>query len=72
MTAKEHAAYVVEHGKLPMKKGKEIVLDKVHDHINERGIWIPYDEFHSYVNKMIDRLNRKHPLFNPPEEAACP
>lgn len=66
MTAKEHAAYIDEHGKLPMKKSKEAVLDKVHALINERGIWIPYDEFHSHVSVMIDRLNRKNPLFKPP------
>jgi len=42
------------------------VLDKVHDHINERGIWIPYGEFISHVGVMIDRLNHKHPLFKPP------
>jgi len=41
------------------------VLDKVHEHINERGIWIPYGEFHSHVGVMIDRLNRKNPLFTP-------
>ena len=62
MTAKEHAAYVEAHGKLPMKKDKESVLDKVHAHIVERGIWIPYGEFHSHVSVMIDKLNRKNPL----------
>ena len=72
MTAKEHAAYVEEHGKLPMKKSKEAVLDKVHDHINERGIWIPYGEFKSHVSVMIDRLNRKNPLFKPPTKASKP
>ena len=70
MTAKEHTAYGEEHGKLPMKKKKEIVLDKVHDHINERGIWIPYGEFRSHVRVMIDRLNRKNPLFVPPVKKA--
>ena len=72
MTAKEHAAYVEEHGKLPMKKGKEAVLGKVHDHINERGIWIPYGEFHSHVGVMIDRLNRKNTQFNAPAKEARP
>jgi len=38
ITAKEHAAYIEKHGKLPMKKYKEIVLDKVYEHINERNI----------------------------------
>lgn len=66
MTAKEHTAYIDEHGKLPMKKSKEAVLDKVHEHINERGIWIPYGEFKSHVSVMIDRLNRKNPLFELP------
>ena len=68
MTAHEHAAYVEEHGTLPMKKRKEAVLDKVHNHINERGIWIPYGEFCSHVGVMIDRLNRKNPLFVPPKK----
>ena len=72
MTAKEHAAYIEEHGKLPMKKSKETVLDKVHDHINERDIWIPYGEFHSHVSVMIDRLNRKNPLFIPPTKVSKP
>jgi len=70
VTAEEHVAYVTEHGKLPMKKQKEAVLDAVHDRINERGIWIPYGEFKTNVGKMIDRLNHKHPLFVPPEPKA--
>lgn len=72
MTAKEHTAYIEEHGKLPMKKSKDAVLDKVHDHINERGIWIPYDEFHSHVSVMIDRLNRKNPLYEQPKKKPNP
>jgi len=72
MTAKEHAAYVEEHGKLPMKKNKDAVLDKVHDHINERDIWIPYGEFLSHVSVMIDRLNHKSPLFKPPMKKPKP
>ena len=63
VTAKEHTAYVDEHGKLPMQKKKEAVLDAVHERINERGIWIPYGELKANVSRMIDRLNRKHPLF---------
>jgi len=51
-----------------VKSGKEAVLDKVHDLIVERGIWIPYDEFRSHVGAMIDRLNRKSSLFNKPDE----
>lgn len=66
ITSKEHAAYVSAHGRLPMKKRKEAVLDRVHDCVVERGIWIPYREFHSRVSVMIDRLNHKSPLFVPP------
>jgi len=72
ITAKEHAAYVEEHGKLPMKKSKEAVLDKVHDRISERGIWIPHGEFRSRVGVMIDRLNRKNPMFTPPKKKSNP
>ena len=66
-TAKEHAAFVEAHGRLPMKKQKEAVLDAVRERIKERGIWLPYGEFKPNVSKMIDRLNRRHPLFVPPE-----
>jgi len=66
MTAKEHTAYIEKHGKLPMKKQKKVVLDKVYDFINEKNIWIPYGEYYSHVSLMIDRLNRKNPLFTPP------
>ena len=72
MTAKEHAAYVNKYDKLPMKKSKKIVLDKVHDHIDERSIWIPYGEFKSHVSVMIDKLNRKNPLYNPPVNESKP
>lgn len=65
VTVKEHAAYIEKYGKLPMKKQREVVLDKIYDHITERNIWIPYGEFHSHVDVIIDRLNRKSPLFKP-------
>lgn len=67
VTAKEWAAYVEKHGKLPMKKNKEAVLDAVHDKVIRRDIWIPYHEFKQAVNKKIDRLNRKSPLFVAPQ-----
>ena len=68
MIRKEHTAYVEEHGRLPMKKRKDIVVDKVYERVNERGIWIPYGEFHTHVYKAIDRLNHKSPLFIPPKK----
>ncbi len=63
ITHKEHAAYVEKNAHLPMKKHKKDVLDKVHDHIVERGIWIPYCEFRSHVSVMVDRLNHKSPKY---------
>ena len=64
IAGKEHAAYIKKYGKLPIKKQKDIVLDKIHEHIIEHNIWVPYSEFHTHVNKAIDRLNRKNPLFS--------
>lgn len=68
MTREEHASYIAEHGYLPMKKRKEDVLDKVHEHVIERDIWIPYGELKAHVGKAIDRLNHKSPLFVPPKK----
>lgn len=65
VAAEEHAAYVAKHGRLPIKEQKEAVLGAVYDHVNERSIWIPYDEFAAHVGNMIDRLNHWHPLFDP-------
>lgn len=68
VTKEEHTAYVAEHGRLPMKKRKEDVLDRVHERVVGRDIWIPYHEFKSHVNVYIDRLNHKSPLFTPPKK----
>jgi hypothetical protein len=32
----------------------------VQEYVNERGIWIPYNEFVAHVGNMIDRFNRRH------------
>ena len=64
----EHVAYVTEYGKLPMKEKKLDVVDRVYARINERGIWIPYGEMKTNVGKMLDRLNRKSPLFVLPQK----
>lgn len=63
VTAKKHSEHIEKYGKLPTKKQKEEVLDNVHEHITERNIWIPYNEFHLHVSVMIDKLNRKNPLY---------
>ncbi|MDL2233032.1 GNAT family N-acetyltransferase [Ruminococcaceae bacterium OttesenSCG-928-L11] len=65
-------SYVDEHGDLPMKKRKEVVLDAVHEQIDQRDIWIPYHEFKAAVSKKIDRLNHKSPLFHPPQKKSPP
>lgn len=59
----EHDACVESNEKLPMKKRKDIIIDTVYAKVVERGIWIPYGEYHSHVSVFIDRLNRKDPLF---------
>jgi hypothetical protein len=66
ITMEEHSAYVEKHGKLPYKSGKEAVLDKVYDRINEREMWIPWGEFKAHAGKFIDRRNRKLSEVPPP------
>ena len=68
LTQEEHAAYVEKYGRLPMKKRKDEIVDCVYPRVNERGIWIPYREFHAHVYVMIDRLNHKSPLFIPSQK----
>jgi 8-oxo-dGTP diphosphatase len=55
----EHAAHVERLGKLPVKLGKQDVIDRVYDRIEQREIWIPYGEAARNIGKKIDRLNRK-------------
>ena len=72
ITYEEHAAYVEANGKLPMKKNKQAVIDKVMDRIRERSIWMPHHEAEPHISNYIDRANRKSPLFrhrdSPPKE----
>lgn len=65
VTALEWAAYVERTGKLPIKKHKDKIIDAVHTQVEQRDIWIPYNELKPAVNKKIDRLNRKSLLFKP-------
>ena len=58
-----HAEYIEQNGKLPMKKSKSKVLGVVWEKVLARDIWIPHYEYESHVGKMVDRLNRKNPLF---------
>lgn len=68
ITKKAHENYILKHNKLPIRKNKYEVFDEVADKVNQREIWIPYFELKLHVNKMIDRLNRKNPLFKRKEE----
>lgn len=68
ITKKAHENYVLRHNKLPIRKNKYEIFDEVADKVNQREIWIPYFELKLHVNKMIDRLNRKNPLFKRKEE----
>lgn len=62
-TAKiEYLTFIDKNNKLPRKKHKEAVLDRVYEHINAKEIWIPYYEIKSHVGKFNDKQNRKHPL----------
>jgi RimJ/RimL family protein N-acetyltransferase len=72
MTAKEHAAYIAEHGCLPMKKRKDEVIERVYAQVEERGIWIPYGQFSARVRTAIDRLNHKNPMFTLPKKKKPP
>lgn len=56
----ECTAHLTAHGKPPLKRGKQEVIDRVFDRIEERGIWIPYDEAYSNISKAVDRFNRKN------------
>ena len=64
ITRQAHSDYVTLHGKLLLKKKKEAVFNIVHEQVVERKIWLPYHEFKQGVSKIIDRLNRKSPLFH--------
>jgi hypothetical protein len=70
ISMEEYSAYAEEYGGLPRKTGKEVILYKVHDRINERDIWIPWDELKAHVEKMIDRRNRKAMNDSPAEKRA--
>jgi len=60
VTKKEVAAYISEHGHLPGKSGRRNILDKVHDRILEREIWLPYGEIKIHVCKFIASAVRKY------------
>ncbi len=61
---KAHKNYVLKYKRLPMRKRKYEIFEEIADKVRQRGIWIPYGELKTHVNKKLDRLNRKNSLFN--------
>lgn len=62
-TAKfEYLDFIEKNNKLPRKKHKEAVIDRVYEHINAKEIWIAYYEVKSHVGEFIDKQNRKYSL----------
>lgn len=59
VTKEEYDRYIEKYKKQPHKSGKNEIVDKVYDRINEREIWIPYYEAKAHIGKYIDRHNRK-------------
>lgn len=51
--------YVIENGRFPHKEEKIEIVDKVYEKIEERQIWIPYDEvYNHFLSKVIKLRNR--------------
>lgn len=65
---KEYNTFVNEYNKIPLKRNKDIIFDKVYESIVEREIWIPYHEAKMHLNKFIDRMNRKNSPYEPKEK----
>ena len=70
VTKEEVAAYFAEYEHLPGKRGRRNILNKIHDIILARGIWLPYGEIKLYVCKFIGRVVRKHAKQDINEESA--
>lgn len=51
--------YVTENGRFPHKDEKLEIVDKVYEKIEERQIWIPYNEvYNHFLSKVIKLRNR--------------
>ena len=60
VTKEEITAYIAAQGHLPGKSGRQTILDKVHDRILGREIWLPYGDMKMHVCKFIAKTVRKH------------
>lgn len=55
-----HTQYYDENNRLPMRPSKrDNLLFAIYERIEERGIWIPFDEFKRVACKAIARYNRR-------------
>ena len=63
ITLAEHAKFIEENGRLPMKTGKKKLIETIGVKIEERNIWLPSHELDTGIGKYIDRLNRRSDFF---------
>lgn len=54
----EYNSFVQENKRIPNKKEKIFILDKVYSIIQERDIWIPYNEVKRFYQSKIVKLNK--------------
>ena len=51
--------YVIENGRFPNKDEKLEIVDKVYEKIEERQIWIPYDEVYNHFLGKVIKLRKR-------------
>lgn len=51
--------YVIENGRFPHKDEKFEIVDKVYEKIEERQIWIPYDEVYNHFLSKVIKLRKR-------------
>lgn len=55
----ETKAYYEEHKRFPEGKDNDEIIWKVYEKIEEREIWIPYDEVYDHYLKKKNRINKR-------------
>lgn len=51
--------YIIENGRFPHKDEKFEIVDKVYEKIEERQIWIPYDEVYNHFLSKVIKLRKR-------------
>lgn len=54
----EYKKFFKENNKVPTKEDRRIILDKVYSLIEDREIWIPYNEVKRFFSSKIIKLNK--------------